>query len=85
MEIIVEAGGSRDRTREIATELAHFVMIQTSDGVGGAKNDYFRLAKYDLVVTTDADCAPHNNWAESVLNQFISKNVIARALLNFLF
>jgi glycosyltransferase involved in cell wall biosynthesis len=77
MEIIVVDGGSKDKTRQIASELADVVMIQTSEGVGGARNDGFSVAKYDIVATTDADCAPHKNWAESILKQFMGKDVVA--------
>ncbi|TRO51544.1 glycosyltransferase family 2 protein, partial [Candidatus Bathyarchaeota archaeon] len=70
MEIIVVDGNSKDRTREIASQYADIVMIQTSEGVGGARNDGFRAAKYDIVATTDADCEPSEKWVESILNRF---------------
>jgi len=77
MEIIVVDGGSTDRTREIAAELADIVMIQSSKGVGGARNDGFKVAKYNIVATTDADCEPHRGWAESIIKQFRDEEVVA--------
>ena len=77
MEIIVVDGDSADRTREIAAQYADVVMIQTSEGVGGARNDGFKAAKYDIVATTDADCEPSEKWVESILNKFKHDNVVA--------
>lgn len=77
MEIIVVDGNSKDRTREIAAEIADVVMIQTSEGVGGARNDGFKAAKYDIVATTDADCEPSKMWVESILKKFEKDNVVA--------
>jgi len=77
MEIIVVDGNSKDRTREIASDYADVVMIQTSEGVGGARNDGFKEAKYDIVATTDADCEPKSNWVESILRQFSNEKVVA--------
>lgn len=77
MEIIVVDGDSKDRTREIASELADVVMIQTSEGVGGARNDGFDVAKYDIVATTDADCEPSERWVESILKRFENPEVVA--------
>ena len=54
IEIIVVDGDSLDRTREIAEPLADKVIIQTSIGVGGARNDGFNVAEAPLVATTDA-------------------------------
>lgn len=77
LEIIVVDGGSTDRTREIAAQYADVVMMQTSEGVGGARNDGFKAAKYDIVATTDADCEPTRDWAKSILKQFMGQNVVA--------
>ncbi len=77
MEIIVVDGDSKDRTREIAAEIADVVIIQTSEGVGGARNDGFKAAKYDLVATTDADCEPSRRWVESILKKFENDKVVA--------
>ena len=77
LEIIVVDGGSTDHTREIAAQYADIVMLQTSEGVGGARNDGFKAAKNEIVATTDADCEPHSDWARSILKQFLGQNVVA--------
>ena len=81
IEIIVVDGNSVDRTREIAAEYADIVMIQTSEGVGGARNDGFKIAKHEIVATTDADCEPHANWVESILKKFDDDTVAVTGIL----
>ncbi len=81
IEIIVVDSDSTDKTREIAEEYADIVMVQTSEGVGGARNDGFKAAKHDIVATTDADCEPHANWVESILKQFDDDTVAVTGIL----
>ncbi|MBI4896489.1 MAG: glycosyltransferase, partial [Candidatus Aenigmarchaeota archaeon] len=45
-EIIVVDGKSKDKTRQIAEKYADKIIIQTSQGVGGARNDGVATAKY---------------------------------------
>ena len=81
IEIIVVDGDSTDQTREIAAEYAEVVMIQTSEGVGGARNDGFKIAKHQIVATTDADCEPKTNWVESILKMFDEDTVAVTGIL----
>ena len=81
IEIIVVDGDSTDQTREIAAEYADVVMIQTSEGVGGARNDGFKIAKHQIVATTDADCEPKANWVESILKMFDEDTVAVTGIL----
>lgn len=69
-EIIVVDGGSKDRTRKLAKRYADKVILQKSKGIGGARNDGVRIAKGDIIATTDADCIIPKNWLE-----IISKNL----------
>lgn len=77
IEIIVVDGDSGDRTREIAEKLADKVIIQTSLGVGGARNDGFNIAEAPIVATTDADCQPYPEWLEAALKGFKDDDVVA--------
>ncbi len=70
-------GDSLDRTREIAGRLADKVIAQTSLGVGGARNDGFKIAEAPIVATTDADCQPYPGWLEATLNGFEEDEVVA--------
>jgi glycosyltransferase involved in cell wall biosynthesis len=76
-EIIVVDGQSTDRTIEIAQRYADRVIQQVSKGVGGARNDGVRIARGDVVVTTDADCIPHSEWLEVAREHFKEEKVIA--------
>jgi glycosyltransferase involved in cell wall biosynthesis len=77
IEIIVVDGNSDDGTRKIASKIADIVIIQSSEGVGGARNDGFNIAKYDIIATTDADCEPNKNWVESIIKEIKQDNVVA--------
>lgn len=76
-EIIVVDGQSSDRTIEIAQMYADKVIQQVSDGVGGARNDGVRIARGEVIVTTDADCIPYSEWLEIVQEHFEDEKVIA--------
>ncbi len=76
-EILVVDGGSRDRTREIAAPLAERVIVQTSPGIGGARNDGIALARAEIVATTDADCRIPDDWLERIVSDFEDPAVVA--------
>lgn len=69
-EIIIVDGDSKDKTREIAKKYADVVMVQKSDGVGGARNDGVEIAKSEVVATTDADILIPSSWLEQISNHF---------------
>ncbi len=76
-EIIVVDGGSRDRTAELAAKAADRVVLQTSPGIGGARNDGVRIARAELVATTDADCRVPPDWLERIVRDFQDRDVVA--------
>jgi glycosyltransferase involved in cell wall biosynthesis len=76
-EILVVDGGSKDRTRELAARHADYVLVQTSPGVGGARNDGVALARAELVATTDADCRIPRDWLERIVGDFRDPDVVA--------
>jgi glycosyltransferase involved in cell wall biosynthesis len=76
-EIIVVDGNSKDRTVELAKKYADKVIQQKSEGVGGARNDGVKIAKSELIATTDADCILPNNWVERIQKIFDDENIIA--------
>lgn len=77
IEIIVVDGDSKDRTREIAERIVDTFIIQTSEGVGGARNDGFAIARGEVVATTDADCRPFPDWLEVIQRSFMDLKVVA--------
>jgi len=77
-EIIVVDGQSTDKTVKLAKKFADKVIQQKSEGVGGARNDGVKIAKCDIVATTDADCIVPKNWLEDILMAFKrDKNLVA--------
>jgi len=76
-EIIIVDGDSKDHTRQIAEKYADTVIIQQSKGVGGARNDGVKIAKAEIVATTDADAILEPFWLEKIYNHFEKdKNLI---------
>lgn len=75
-EIIVVDGGSKDRTREVASRYADKVILQRRKGVGGARNDGVEAARGRIVVHTDADVIVKEDWLERIISMF-SEGVVA--------
>ena len=76
-EILIVDGGSRDGTPEIAGKTADRVLLQTSPGIGGARNDGVQVARADLIATTDADCRLPPDWLERIVKDFADPRVVA--------
>jgi glycosyltransferase involved in cell wall biosynthesis len=75
-EIIVVDGGSGDTTCEIARKYADKVFIQTSRKVGGARNDGVKMAKGDIIATTDADCILPPHWIRRIGENFRNPGLV---------
>jgi len=75
-EIIVVDGGSTDATCEIAKKYADSVIVQTSRKVGGARNDGVKVAKGEIIATTDADCILPPGWLERIVRDFKKPGVV---------
>ncbi len=76
-ELIVVDGDSKDGTREIAARYADRVLVQSSPGIGGARNDGVRVARADVIATTDADCRVPPDWLERIAAHFEDPGVVA--------
>ena len=55
---------------ELAAPLADIVFIQTSERVGGARNDGAMRAKGEIVAFADADCIIPPDWLERIRDDF---------------
>jgi glycosyltransferase involved in cell wall biosynthesis len=75
-ELIVVDGNSKDRTCELAQAYADEVITQTSEKVGGARNDGVLRAQGDIIATTDADCIIPSDWLEVIKNNFESHDIV---------
>ncbi len=69
-ELVIVDGDSKDKTREIAEMYADKVIIQTSEGIGGARNDGIKIAIAPFIATTDADIKLPERWLEIMLEHF---------------
>ena len=76
-EVLVIDGGSTDRTRDLATTHANRVIVQTSRGIGGARNDGVAIAAGRIIATTDADCRVPEDWLERIVGHFDDPAVVA--------
>jgi len=76
IELIVVDGNSKDKTREIARKFADRVIIQTSKGVGGARNDGVAVANNHIIATTDADTIIPPDWLERIVRNFDDPRVV---------
>jgi glycosyltransferase involved in cell wall biosynthesis len=76
-EVIVVDGGSDDGTQDIAARFADRVVTQSSEGIGGARNDGVAVARAPIVATTDADCVVPRDWLERMARPFADPSVVA--------
>lgn len=76
-EVIVVDGGSDDGTQDVASRIADRVIAQTSEGIGGARNDGISISRAPIVATTDADCVVSRDWLERIVHHLADPSVVA--------
>jgi glycosyltransferase involved in cell wall biosynthesis len=70
-EIIVVDDGSQDATAQMARDAgASVIALPVSGGAAAARNVGAAAASGDILLFTDADCAPVSGWAEALLAAF---------------
>jgi glycosyltransferase involved in cell wall biosynthesis len=77
-EVIVVDDGSTDATPEIARRMGAEVIAQDHGGAGAARNRGAKAASGELLLFTDADCAPDPGWVEQLV-QTLDRNGVAAA------
>ena len=75
-EIIVVDDGSTDRTAQIAEQYGVQVIRQENQGPAAARNVGVRMAHGEIVLFTDADCAPREDWIEKMTAPFADPEVV---------
>ncbi len=75
-EIIVVDDGSGDRTAAIAAEHGARVIRQENQGPAVARNVGVEAARGEIVLFTDADCAPREDWIEKMVAPFADPDVV---------
>jgi cellulose synthase/poly-beta-1,6-N-acetylglucosamine synthase-like glycosyltransferase len=74
-EVIVVDDGSTDDTARVAETLGVRVIRQRNQGPGAARNRGAAETQGDLLLFTDADCAPTVDWVERMLDGFDSPDI----------
>ena len=75
-EIIVVDDGSTDATLEMARQFGITVISQPHRGAAAARNAGAEAARGDLLLFTDADCAPNSDWIEVMSAPFVSSEIV---------
>jgi cellulose synthase/poly-beta-1,6-N-acetylglucosamine synthase-like glycosyltransferase len=66
-EVIVVDDGSTDDTAAVAARLGARVLRQANAGPAAARNRGVSAARGEVILFTDADCAPAPDWIEQML------------------
>ncbi len=69
-EIIVVDNNSTDRTAEVARAAGARVITEPHPGVAWAREAGWKVATGEIVLSTDADVQPPENWMEQVVHKF---------------
>jgi GT2 family glycosyltransferase len=75
-EVIVVDDGSTDDSADIARHYGVRVLCQVNAGPAAARNAGARAACGDLLLFTDADCAPAPDWLEHMVAPFADPAVV---------
>ena len=74
-EVIVVDDGSTDRTAAVAAGFGATVLSQTRAGPAAARNRGAAVARGQILLFTDADCAPATDWLERLAASFADPTV----------
>ncbi len=75
-EVIVVDDGSTDQTGEVARRHGASVLKQPNSGPAAARNRGIAAARGDIVLFTDADCAPAPDWIEQMAAPLSDQRIV---------
>jgi cellulose synthase/poly-beta-1,6-N-acetylglucosamine synthase-like glycosyltransferase len=75
-EVIVVDDGSTDQTGEVARRHGALVLKQPNSGPAVARNKGIAAARGDIVLFTDADCAPAPDWVEQMVAPLSDQHIV---------
>lgn len=75
-EIIVVDDGSTDDTAQLAAREGAIVLRQMNQGAAAARNCGVAAARGEIVLFTDADCAPASDWIEQMLLPLVDPHIM---------
>jgi cellulose synthase/poly-beta-1,6-N-acetylglucosamine synthase-like glycosyltransferase len=75
-EVIVVDDGSTDDTRDIVKGYDVVLLTQAHQGPATARNRGVGAARGEIVLFTDADCVPDENWIEEMVRPFDDPEVV---------
>jgi GT2 family glycosyltransferase len=76
-EVLVVDDGSTDATAGIAGGFPVIVIRQRNRGPAAARNHGARRAQGGIILFTDADCVPAEDWIEQMTKPFADETVVA--------
>lgn len=76
-EVIVVDDGSRDNTAGVAEKMGAEVLVQSNQGAGVARNLGAKEAKGEIILFTDSDCEPQEDWIEQMVKPFKDPEIVA--------
>jgi cellulose synthase/poly-beta-1,6-N-acetylglucosamine synthase-like glycosyltransferase len=75
-EVIVVDDGSEDDTSNVAYSLGANCIRQPNRGPAAARNHGVRVARGDIILFTDADCAPDSDWIKQMTLPFLNERTV---------
>lgn len=76
-EVILVDDGSIDGTAEIAKAFPVKYLRQSNSGPASARNNGVKAAKGEIILFTDSDCVPRNDWIKEMVKPFKDPEVMA--------